>query len=46
MVVTFLAVLELVKMGRLGVTQEETGGEISLEAIDTGEMSEDSSRQT
>ena len=41
MVVTFLAVLELVKMGRLGVTQEETGGEISLEAIDTGEMSEE-----
>ena len=41
MVVTFLAVLELVKMGRLAVTQEEIGGDIGLEAIDTGEMSED-----
>ena len=39
MIVTFLAVLELVRMGRLGVRQEGIGGSISLEAVNTEEMS-------
>ena len=41
MIVTFLAVLELVKMGRLAVVQDEPCGEINLEGLDTTEMSEE-----
>ncbi|MBR1814734.1 MAG: segregation/condensation protein A [Lachnospiraceae bacterium] len=38
-IVTFLAVLELIKMGRLKCRQSEVGGEIDLERSDDGSIS-------
>lgn len=40
-VVTFLAVLELMKMGRIRLKQEELFGEIDIEALDGPEQGED-----
>lgn len=37
-VVTFLACLELIRRGRLGVTQKEIGGEILLDRLGEGEL--------
>lgn len=37
-VVTFLACLELIRRGRLGVTQEEIGGEILLDCLEDGAL--------
>ena len=40
-IVTFLAVLELTKIGRLHISQGEVGGELEIETVETAQTEED-----